>query len=143
MLNLHTFLQLCDPDQKVVITNENGIGGAAYLAWPEHEWTVKEALDELGCGGFHVVEVSVESGMLYIRADECPWCFESYWERDEEWNGSAVDDYEVVYQVRVNVREKDEDTAREAAWDKMTCGDAEEVMEGVGGSWKFRDGWCF
>ena len=79
-MNLAAFLELCDPNMKVAITNENGTGGASYVAWPEHGWTVKEALDELGCGGYHVVGVSIRGGMLYVEADENPWDYGSYWD---------------------------------------------------------------
>jgi len=79
-MNLAAFLEMCDPNMKVAITNENGVGGASYVAWPEHGWTVKEALEELGCGGFHLCGVSIRDDMLYIEADENPWDFGSYWD---------------------------------------------------------------
>ena len=70
MLNLAEFLSMCDPNMKVAITNENGCGGAAMLAWPEHNWTAQKAIDELGCGSFHVCNVSINGDMLYIEADD-------------------------------------------------------------------------
>lgn len=92
-MNLHAFLELCDPDMKVAITNENGIGGASYVAWPEHGWTVKGALEELGCGGFHVCGVEIRGDMLYIEADENPWDYGSYW--DGTYNYGEQHGYEV------------------------------------------------
>ena len=79
-MNLCAFLKLCDPSMKVAITNENGVGAAAYVAWPDDGWTAKEAIDELGCGGYHVCSVSIKGDMLYIEADENPWDYGSYWD---------------------------------------------------------------
>jgi len=123
MLNLREFLKTCDPNTKVAITNENGIGGASYVAWPEHGWTVGSALDVLGCGGYHVVGVSVREGMLYVEADENPWDFGSYWEG--EWTRGEKKGYEVELKSRVCVVEGCEEDALQTAMDMLTSGDAE------------------
>ena len=122
MLNLAEFLSMCDPNMKVAITNENGFGGAAMLAWPEDNWTAKEAIDELGCGGFHVCSVTIDGDMLYIEADENPWDFGTYWE-GEWWNWCKSDGYEVELKATMFVVEPTEEDAKITAMDMFTSGD--------------------
>ena len=112
-MNLAALLEACDPDMKVVITNENGIGGAAYLAWPEDGWTAGQALDELAPGLFHVVAVYVKDDTLIIKADENPWCFGSYGEGG--WYSCETRWYDVSIRGSASVREPDAQGALDMA----------------------------
>ena len=138
-MNLAAFLELCDPNMKVAITNENGIGGASYLAWPEHGWTVKEALEELGCGGFHLCSVSIDGDMLYIEADENPWDFGSYWEG--HWFYEPSRGYEVEITGTAQVMEQCKEDAIWTAKQMIEGGDVafdfkvKEVSEDVSEHW--------
>ena len=124
MLNLYEFLEMCDPNMKVAITNENGVGGASYVAWPYEEWTVKQAIDELGCGGYHVCNVSIHGDMLYIEADENPWDFGSYW--DGSWYGATKSEgYEVELKATMFTVEPTEEDAKATAMDMLTSGDCD------------------
>lgn len=126
MLNLHEFLEMCNPDMKVAITNENGVGGASYVAWPEHGWTVRRALEELGCGGFHVLGVEMRDEMLYITADENPWDFGSYW--DGSWSFSPSEGCKVELKATMYVVEPSEEDAIATAMDILTSGDCYDMQ---------------
>lgn len=127
-MNVKTLLESCDPNMKVAITNENGTGGAAYVAWPDADWTAKQALDELGCGGYHVCGIEIRDGMLYITADENPWDFGSY--HNGDWYGVPTDTYELSFGATIYVREPNEDAAINMAWERiMDCDfDYEELV---------------
>lgn len=120
-MNVKTLLDSCDPNMKVAITNENGTGGAAYVAWPDADWTAKQALDELGCGGYHVCGIEIRDGMLYITADENPWDFGSY--RDGKWYDVPTSTYELSFGATIYVREPNEDAAMHMAWERIMDGD--------------------
>lgn len=112
-MNLMAFLEKCDPDTKVAISNGNGTGGAAYLAWPEQGLTAKEAIDEFFCGLYHVCGFEVKGDMLYIFADENPWGWKSYW--DGEWYGEPTKSYEFRFNATVTVMEPNVEAARRMA----------------------------
>ena len=137
-MNLYAFLEMCEPSTKVTITNENGTGGASYLAWPEHGWTAKEALEELGCGGFHVVDFRVEDGGLFISADENPWDFGSYWE--EGWDYRPCHGYEVEITGKACAVEANEENAILRVQEMIEGGDVEfkfkaKMNDEVMGGW--------
>lgn len=126
-MNLAAFLELCDPDMKVAITNENGVGGAAYVAWPDHGWTAKSALDELGCGGYHVCGVELHDGMLYITADENPWDYGSYW--DGSWSYGEQHGYEVRLTATAYAVEPTEEDAIDTVKMMVEGGDVDFKFE--------------
>jgi hypothetical protein len=124
MLNLNEFLEMCDPNMRVAITNENGTGGAAYLVWPEWGWTAKDAIDNIGSGAYHVEGVSMMDGMLHIEADENPWDFGSYWEG--EWSHGENEGYEVELKATMFTVESCEEDALDRAMDMFTSGDYDD-----------------
>ena len=91
------------------------------MAWPEHGWTAKRALDELGCGAYHVCGVEIRDGMLHITADENPWDFGSY--RDGEWYDEPTNQYEVHFGAIVYVQEPNEEAALHMAAMRIEDGD--------------------
>lgn len=126
-MNLAAFLELCDPDMKVAITNENGFGGAAYLAWPESGWTVKSVLEELGGGGFHVCGIELHDDTLYIIADENPWDYGSYWEG--EWSHNEQHGYEVKLTATAYAVESCEERAIDTVKMMIEGGDVDFEFE--------------
>ena len=87
-MKLDELLETMD-EQRVEVTNNNGIGGAAYLAKWEWGWTAKDVLNECPCDLYVVDYVTIDNGHLKVYADERNGFYESdnicdiTWSRDD------------------------------------------------------------
>lgn len=128
-MNLATFLQACDKSTPMVIVNNNGVGGAAYLMQPGHELTAGDAEDMCCTSAYSVGNFEIRDGVLWVYANENPWCFGSY--EEGEFYNEECQEYEVEYHGTVIVVEPSEDDAILMAKQMIADGEAESAYVNV------------